>query len=452
MKHPTLWERGNTRFLSHAFYLLEEQGNNPARLEPEIPVLLVALELAWQMQHQDALRLTQVCATTWWKHTYSLQQAEPYFQHGWELAQREQGQTLKSGILCLLALAHCASLRNETMQAIQLCGQAVVSAQTLKEEQHVLAMAFMALGIAYLRGAREYGHASFYANARLYCQEALDLAEALPRALQLHMPLMYKVLGTVTVEMGESSQQALAYYAHGITLAEAFHDTDEAGLLRLHSARVLFLQWELRASEAMVQQVLQLGTRDQQQRRGQKGKEGARTWYEHGLYRLLDILLYEHRVEEIKETLQKLQDIHASRKALLALYQGKFALMQQEYTQAEHCYQEALQLAHEQKERSPFLREVYNDLVLVAIGQQDVKKAFLHIGELQGSLHAAEGSIAQAYVHVRRAQFLSLWKLPEKARDEADLTLPIFQRSGHVLGMREVATCLEQIQASEDQA
>lgn len=41
---------------------------------------------------------------------------------------------------------------------------------------------------------------------------------------------------------------------------------------------------------------------------------------------------------------------------------------------------------------------------------QDVKKAFLYIGELQGSLHAAEDSIAQAYVHVRRAQFLSLWK------------------------------------------
>ena len=167
---------------------------------------------------------------------------------------------------------------------------------------------------------------------------------------------------------------------------------------------------------------------------------------------LLDILLYERRVEEVKVTLQRLQEIHASRKALLALHQGKYALMQHEYTQAEHFFQEALRLAHEQKERPPFLREVYNDLVLVAIGQQNVKKAFLHIGELQGLLHAAEGSVAQAYVHVRRAQFLSLWKFPEKARDEAHLALAIFQRSGHVLGMREIASCLEQIQASEDQA
>ncbi|GHO79426.1 hypothetical protein KSD_71970 [Ktedonobacter sp. SOSP1-85] len=117
-----------------------------------------------------------LCATTRWKHACSLQQAEPDFQQDWEMAQREQGQTLKSGNQCLLTLAHCFSLRNETMRAIQLCQKTSIYAQILKEDQYVLAMAFMSLGVAYLRGARECGHASFYVNALLYCQEARPLA------------------------------------------------------------------------------------------------------------------------------------------------------------------------------------------------------------------------------------------------------------------------------------
>ncbi|GHO76430.1 hypothetical protein KSD_42010 [Ktedonobacter sp. SOSP1-85] len=92
------------------------------------------------------------------------------------MAQREQGQTLKSGNQCLLALAHYFSLRNEAMRTIHLCQKASIYAQILKEEQYVLAMVFMSLGVAYLRRARECGHASFYVNALLYCQEARPLA------------------------------------------------------------------------------------------------------------------------------------------------------------------------------------------------------------------------------------------------------------------------------------